>query len=288
MVLFIQTFRFAAEPFFFDYYKNKDDRGVYADVMKYFIVFMGIIFLGVIIFYDVIIGFLGPEYRDHPNGLEVVSILLLANLFLGILFNLSIWYKLTEKTIYGAYISIFGALITVLLNFILIPKIGILGSAWATLACYFNMALVSYFLGKKHFPIPYQKKKGFILFDHNNYRIFYCYNRLSKYCNKHNAFVRICHICIYFRKKEQKNKIMNVKIINKSKHDLPKYSTPSAAGMDLRANLSLKISLKPLERKIINTGIFIELPKGYEAQVRPRSGLAFKKGITVLNSPGTN
>ena len=127
--------------------------------MKYFIVFMGIIFLGVIIFYDVIIGFLGPEYRDHPNGLEVVSILLLANLFLGILFNLSIWYKLTEKTIYGAYISIFGALTTVLLNFILIPKIGILGSAWATLACYFNMALVSYFLGEKHFPIPYQKRR---------------------------------------------------------------------------------------------------------------------------------
>ena len=80
---------------------------------------------------------------------------------------------------------------------------------------------------------------------------------------------------------------MNVKIINKSKHDLPKYSTLSAAGMDLRANLSVKISLKPLERKIINTGIFIQLPKGYEAQVRPRSGLAFKKGITVLNSPGT-
>ena len=80
---------------------------------------------------------------------------------------------------------------------------------------------------------------------------------------------------------------MNVKIINKSKHDLPNYSTPSAAGMDLRANISEKINLKPLERKIINTGIFIQLPTGYEAQVRPRSGLAFKKGITVLNSPGT-
>ena len=159
MVLFIQTFRFAAEPFFFDYYQNKDDRSVYADVMKYFVVFMGIIFLGVIIFYDVIIGFLGPEYRNHPDGFEVVSILLLANLFLGILFNLSIWYKLTEKTIYGAYISILGALITVLLNFILIPKMGILGSAWATLVCYFIMALVSYFLGKKHFSIPYQTRR---------------------------------------------------------------------------------------------------------------------------------
>ena len=80
---------------------------------------------------------------------------------------------------------------------------------------------------------------------------------------------------------------MNVKIINKSKHDLPNYSTPASAGMDLRANISEQINLKPLERIIIKTGIFIELPIGYEAQVRPRSGLAFKKGITVLNSPGT-
>ena len=80
---------------------------------------------------------------------------------------------------------------------------------------------------------------------------------------------------------------MNVKIINKSKHDLPNYSTKAAAGMDLRANINKEITLKPLERKIIKTGIFIELPIGYEAQVRPRSGLAFKKGITVLNSPGT-
>jgi dUTP pyrophosphatase len=80
---------------------------------------------------------------------------------------------------------------------------------------------------------------------------------------------------------------MNVKVINKSKHDLPHYSTPTSAGMDLRANIDESISLKPLERTIIKTGIFMELPIGYEAQVRPRSGLAFKKGITVLNSPGT-
>ena len=80
---------------------------------------------------------------------------------------------------------------------------------------------------------------------------------------------------------------MNVKIINKSKHDLPNYSTSASAGMDLRANISEQINLKPLERVIVKTGIFIELPIGYEAQVRPRSGLAFKKGITVLNSPGT-
>ena len=80
---------------------------------------------------------------------------------------------------------------------------------------------------------------------------------------------------------------MNVQIINKSKHATPAYETEGAAGMDLRANIDESISLKPLERTIVKTGIFMELPIGYEAQVRPRSGLAFKKGITVLNSPGT-
>ena len=80
---------------------------------------------------------------------------------------------------------------------------------------------------------------------------------------------------------------MNVKVINKSKHKLPHYSTPSAAGMDLRANIETPIILNPLERALVKTGLFIELPIGYEAQVRPRSGLALKKGITVLNSPGT-
>jgi dUTP pyrophosphatase len=85
----------------------------------------------------------------------------------------------------------------------------------------------------------------------------------------------------------KKNKTMQIKIINKSQHPLPKYETNASAGMDLRANLTESITLKPLEKILVKTGLFIELPIGYEAQVRPRSGLAFKKGITVLNSPGT-
>lgn len=80
---------------------------------------------------------------------------------------------------------------------------------------------------------------------------------------------------------------MQVKVVNKSKHSLPHYETPASAGMDLKANLDEPVTLKPLERKLIPTGLFIELPVGYEAQVRPRSGLAIKKGVTVLNSPGT-
>ena len=80
---------------------------------------------------------------------------------------------------------------------------------------------------------------------------------------------------------------MNIKIVNKSQHDSPAYATSQSAGLDLRANLTESISLKPLERTLVKTGLFIELPEGYEAQVRPRSGLAYKKGISVLNSPGT-
>lgn len=80
---------------------------------------------------------------------------------------------------------------------------------------------------------------------------------------------------------------MKVKIVNKSKHPLPNYETSQSAGMDLRANLEQAITLKPLERTLVKTGLFMELPAGYEAQVRPRSGLAYKKGISVLNSPGT-
>ena len=157
MTLFIQTFRYAAEPFFFSHHKSNDNKKVYADVMKYFTIIMIVIFLGVTMFYDFVIGFLGEAYHDE-RGFLVVSILLLANLFLGIFYNLSIWYKLTEKTKYGAYLSIFGAIITLTLNFVLIPIIGFVGSAIATLVCYFSMSVASYFIGKKHFPIPYNLK----------------------------------------------------------------------------------------------------------------------------------
>ena len=158
MILFIQMFRFAAEPFFFAQEKERNGKKIYADVMKYFTIIMAIIFLGVTIFYEFIKGFLDSEYHDE-RGFLIVSILLLANLFLGIYYNLSIWYKITEKTKYGAYLAIVGALITLILNFSLIPIIGFKGSAWATLVCYFSMTILSYFLGKKHFPIPYNIKR---------------------------------------------------------------------------------------------------------------------------------
>ena len=154
MILFIQTFRFAAEPFYFSQERALNSKKIYADVMKYFVIVISIIFLLVTTFYDFFINFLGSSYHDD-RGFLVVSILLLANFFLGVYYNLSIWFKLTEKTIYGAYIAIFGAAITIILNYSLIPIIGFIGCAIATLACYLLMTVVSFYLGNKHFPVPY-------------------------------------------------------------------------------------------------------------------------------------
>jgi len=154
MTLFVQTFRFAAEPFFFAQEKEKNAKAVYASVMKYFTIVTAFIFLSVTIYYDLVKQFVGSDFHDD-RGAIIVPILLLANLFLGLYYNLSVWYKLTEKTLFGAYMSLFGAGITIVLNLLLIPKLGFVGSAWATLFCYFLMVLCSYFLGRKHYPIAY-------------------------------------------------------------------------------------------------------------------------------------
>ncbi|MEA3449203.1 MAG: oligosaccharide flippase family protein [Bacteroidota bacterium] len=156
MTLFIQMFRYAAEPFFFSEAKSKHSKNLFAEVMTYFIIFGLVIFLGITGYIDVVKYFIDAEYHE---GLSVVPILLIANLFLGIYFNLSVWYKLNNQTKYGAWMAIVGALITLVLNIILIPYISYMGSAIATLVCYVSMAFISYYLGQKHFPIPYNLKK---------------------------------------------------------------------------------------------------------------------------------
>ncbi|MGR9086862.1 MAG: lipopolysaccharide biosynthesis protein [Gammaproteobacteria bacterium] len=156
MSLFIQAFRYAAEPFFFAYSDRSDARKVYADVLKFFVIFCMAIFLLVTLYIDFFKYFIGEEFRP---GLDVVPILLMANLFLGIYVNLSIWYKLTDRTLMGAMVSLSGALLTILLNIYWIPIYGYVGSAWATLACYAAMALVSYLLGRKYYPVAYDIKR---------------------------------------------------------------------------------------------------------------------------------
>ncbi len=156
MTIFIQAFRFAAEPFFFSQSKEKDSKETNAVIMKYFVIICSTIFLGTTMNLDWIQYFVGADFR---KGMDVVPILLLANLFLGIFINQSIWYKLTGQTGYGAILTIFGALITISLNFYWIPRIGYMGSAWATLICYASMMIVSYFLGNKHYPVNYDLKR---------------------------------------------------------------------------------------------------------------------------------
>lgn len=153
MSLFIQAFRYAAEPFFFNQAKTEDKRAVYATVMNYFVLICLGLFLVVMLFLDVFKHFINERYWE---GLHVVPILLMANLFLGVYFNLSIWYKLKDQTNKGAVISMIGAAITIAANFVLVPIMGYTGSAWATLICYVSMAVMCYVLGAKYYPIPYQ------------------------------------------------------------------------------------------------------------------------------------
>jgi O-antigen/teichoic acid export membrane protein len=161
MTIFIQMFRYAAEPFFFSQAKEKDSKKIYADVMKYFVIFGLVIFLGVMLYLDVVKYFIGSDFHE---GIGVVPVVLLANLFLGIFYNQSIWYKLNNLTRYGAYIALFGALITIILNVVLIPVYGYTGCAWTTFICYFSMMMISYFWGNKVFYVPYEVKRILLYF----------------------------------------------------------------------------------------------------------------------------
>lgn len=160
MSLFIQAFRFAAEPFFFSH-ADRSDRTIYAKVTHYFAIFCLIVFLMVSLYIDQFKLFLGSD--AYWEGLFVVPILLLANLFLGIYYNLSVWYKLTDNTMKGAYISIGGAILTLVINFVFIPIMGYAASAWATLIVYFSMSVAAYFMGQRYFPVPY-KVRRFLLY----------------------------------------------------------------------------------------------------------------------------
>lgn len=157
ITLFIQAFRYAAEPFFFSQQKEANAKDTYAQVMNYFVIVCATIFLGVMLYLDFVKYFIPNE--DYWVGLKVVPILLFANIFLGIFYNQSIWFKLSDKTRWGAILAIVGAVITIVINFIWIPRYTYEASAWATMICYGSMMILSYFLGQKYYPVPYNVKK---------------------------------------------------------------------------------------------------------------------------------
>ncbi len=160
LTLFIQAYRYGAEPFFFAKAKELDARETYAELMNLFVIVTSLIFVGLNLFIDPIshIFIPNPEYYE---GLHIVPVLLLANLFLGVYINLSIWYKLSDKTLYGAIISIVGAAITIALNLWAIPIYGYTAAAWVTLIAYGTMMVVSLLWGHKAYPIPYDFKRLF-------------------------------------------------------------------------------------------------------------------------------
>ena len=162
MTLYIMAFKLGAEPFFFNQADKKNAKDTYAKIMTWFLLFGALFMLIVVGFIDQFAQLLlGKE--EYFAALMIVPVILLANLFLGVYYNLSIWFKLTDRTRYGMFFSLTGALITLVFNVALIPVLGIMASAWATLAAYLSMVLLSYFYGRKYYPIPYSLKKSGLL-----------------------------------------------------------------------------------------------------------------------------
>lgn len=206
MVLFTTAFRLGIEPFLFSYAKNENAQQTYALIMKCFVILGCIILLGVIVFVDVLKQIMINQ--SYWDAIKIVPLIIMANLFLGIYNNLSIWYKLTNKTMYGAYISIFGAVITLVLNFALIPKYSYVGSAWATLMAYFSMMLVSYWIGRKYYRIPYQLNKiVFYLLVSTILSLIYFYLFRDNYAIG-IAFIVLFCMMIYFSEKQMIRSIL--------------------------------------------------------------------------------
>ncbi|HEY0678516.1 MAG TPA: polysaccharide biosynthesis C-terminal domain-containing protein [Chitinophagaceae bacterium] len=159
ITIFIQIFRLAAEPFFFNQSTQENAQKTYARVMKFFVIACCFMFLVVSLFLDFWKLLIAARFKEYGEGIHIVPILAMGSVFLGIYYNLSVWYKLTNKNMYGAYITIAGAIITILLNMWWIPEFRYTGAAWATFSCYAFMMVASYLQGQKYYPIPYAWKK---------------------------------------------------------------------------------------------------------------------------------
>ncbi|MEO0572827.1 MAG: oligosaccharide flippase family protein [Bacteroidota bacterium] len=158
MTLFGTAFRLGVEPFFFSHANKENPQKTYAQITNYFVIMGSVILLFVVVYID-ILGRLLIRNETYWDAVQIVPIILLASFCLGIYHNLSVWYKITDRTKYGAYISSVGAILTLAINFAFIPKIGYMASAWATLMAYGSMMCLSYYFGKKYYPIPYNIRK---------------------------------------------------------------------------------------------------------------------------------
>ncbi len=206
ITLSVQAFRMAAEPFFFSTAQGQQPQRTYARVMKFFVITVCLMFLVVVLFLDVWKYFIQNE--TFWKGLKVVPILLLANIFLGIYYNLSIWYKLSGNTMAGAWITLIGAAITLVINFIFIPYFGYMACAWATFFCYGSMMVISYIWGQKNYRIPYAWKKlvAYIVISVALYGIYVLFSRfdLGIWVNRGFALVLLSLFALFIINVEKK------------------------------------------------------------------------------------
>ena len=200
MTLFATAFRLGIEPYFFSHAKSENPQKNYAKILELFVAFGSVILLTVVVFADIIKPIIIRD-SDYWEAMWIVPIVLIANFCLGIYHNLSVWYKITDKTRYGAYISVLGAFITLLANFLLIPIIGYKGSALATLAAYSTMMLASYFYGKKNYPIPYNLSRIGIYFILSAlFSLTYFYGFRGNYAIGIPLLIVFLGLVIYFEK----------------------------------------------------------------------------------------
>ncbi|WP_026708818.1 lipopolysaccharide biosynthesis protein [Flavobacterium frigidarium] len=210
MVLYRTAYTLGIEPFFFSHSSDKNAPQTYAMVTKYFVIFGSFILLSVIVFAD-LFKLLLIRDSSYWVAMKVVPLIILANFFLGIYTNLSVWYKLIDKTHIGAYISVVGAIITLVLNYLLIPSMSYYGSAIATLAAYASMMLISYYLGNKYYPIPYDIKKiaGYL-------SISIVFSAISFYGFRENYFVGVGLLVAFLYFIYYNEKVTLLKIIGRS------------------------------------------------------------------------
>lgn len=204
MTLFVTAFRLGIEPYFFSHSKTENPQKNYAKILEYFVAFGSVIFIGVVVFVDVIKPYI-IKSETYYEAMWILPFILLANFCLGIYHNLSVWYKITDRTKFGAYISIFGAIVTLVLNYVLIPKIGFKGSAIATLSAYAVMMLLSFYFGRKYYPIPYNFKKiGLYLSVSTVFSMVYFYNFRENYAIGIGALIVFLALVFQLEKTELK------------------------------------------------------------------------------------
>jgi len=218
IVIFIQTFRMGAEPFFFSQSSNEDAPKTYARIMKFFVIACCVCFLGVTLFLDIWKYFMGSTHREYWSGLLIVPVLMLSKIFLGIYYNLSVWYKVTNRNLTGAWITVTGMLVTVVINFLLIPYWGYWACATATVCCYGWMMIVSAILGQKYYPVPYPWLK-IALYIILTLSLFFCYYFLREWIKPgwalHLSSIGLCLVFLTIILRSEKKEFRKLPVVGR-------------------------------------------------------------------------